>query len=155
MRHLIFHRRNTQVAEPQLLRLSNPGEGADCPGVFSEPPNSQAGRLKYGLSYPLQQYTQSPIIRTGRISSGAEFLGKFKNRALGSSNLRTTTKNLRTATAQIFKAKNQVCNFTFFQYYLSLVCKFNFFFIFILQCSTLSVEPNFVTIVAFLAKLAK
>jgi hypothetical protein len=52
-------------------------------------------------------YTQSPIIRTGRIRTAAEFLGKFKNRAVGSSNLRTTSKNLRTATAQIFKAKNQ------------------------------------------------
>jgi hypothetical protein len=35
-------------------------------------------------------------------------LGKFKNPALGSSNLRTTSKNLRTASAQIFKAKNRV-----------------------------------------------
>ena len=38
---------------------------------------------------------------------GAEFWGKFKTRALGSSNLRTTSKNLRTASAQIFKANNQ------------------------------------------------
>jgi hypothetical protein len=52
-------------------------------------------------------YTQSPIIRTGRIRTDAEFLGKFKNRALGSSNLRTTSKNLRTTSAQIYKAKNQ------------------------------------------------
>ena len=52
-------------------------------------------------------YTQSPIIRTGPIRLGAEFWGKFKTRALGSSNLRTTSKNLRTASAQIFKAKNQ------------------------------------------------
>jgi hypothetical protein len=34
-------------------------------------------------------------------------MGKFKNRALGGSNLKTTSKNLRTASAQIFKAKNQ------------------------------------------------
>ena len=46
-------------------------------------------------------------IRTGRIRTDAEFFGKFKNRALGSSNLRTTSKNLRTASAQIFKAKNR------------------------------------------------
>ena len=39
-------------------------------------------------------YTQYPIIRNGLIRNSAEFLGKFKNRALGSSNLRTTTKNL-------------------------------------------------------------
>ena len=52
-------------------------------------------------------YTQSPIIRTGPIRLGAEFWGKFKTRALGSSNLRTTSKNLRTASPQIFKAKNQ------------------------------------------------
>jgi hypothetical protein len=51
---------------------------------------------------------QSPIIRTGRIRTDVEFLGKFKNRALGSSNSRTTSKNLRTTSAQIFKAKNQI-----------------------------------------------
>ena len=34
-------------------------------------------------------------------------LGKFKTRALGGSNLRTRWKNLRTASAQYFKAKNQ------------------------------------------------
>ena len=54
-----------------------------------------------------KDYTQSPIIRTGLIRTGAEILGKFKNRALGCSNLRTTPKNLRTASAQIFKAKKQ------------------------------------------------
>ena len=52
-------------------------------------------------------YTQSPFIRTSLIRTSAEFLGKFKTRALGGSNLRTTSKNLRTASAQIFKAKNQ------------------------------------------------
>ena len=52
-------------------------------------------------------YTQSPFIRTSLIRLSAEFLGKFKTRALGGSNLRTTSKNLRTASAQIFKAKNQ------------------------------------------------
>ena len=51
--------------------------------------------------------TQSPFIRTSLIRPSAEFLGKFKTRALGSSNLRTTWKNLRTASDQIFKAKNQ------------------------------------------------
>ena len=51
-------------------------------------------------------YTQSPIIRTSTIRLDPEILGKFKTRALGSSNLRTTSKNLRTTRAQIFKAKN-------------------------------------------------
>ena len=49
------------------------------------------------------RYTQSQIIRTD-----SDFLGNFKHRALGSSNLSTTSKNLRTTRAQIFKAKNQV-----------------------------------------------
>ena len=52
-------------------------------------------------------YTQSPIVRTGRIRLDPEILEKFKTRALGSSNLRTTSKNLRTASVQIFKTKNQ------------------------------------------------
>jgi hypothetical protein len=52
-------------------------------------------------------YRQSPFITTSLIRTGAEFLGKFKNPALGGSNLRTKSKNLRTASAQIFKAKNQ------------------------------------------------
>ena len=52
-------------------------------------------------------YTQSPIIRTSLIRTDAEFLGKFKHRALGSSNLSTTSKDLRTTRAQIFKAKNR------------------------------------------------
>ena len=52
-------------------------------------------------------YTQSPIIRTGRIRPSAEFSVNFKNQPLGGSNLRTTSKKLRTASAQIFKAKNQ------------------------------------------------
>ena len=52
------------------------------------------------------KYTQSLIIRTDPIRLGAEFWGKFKTRALGSSNLRTTSKNLRTTRVQIFKDKN-------------------------------------------------
>ena len=57
---------------------------------------------------PFDEYTQSPIIRTSPIRLNPEILGKFKTRALDRSNLRTTSKNLRTASAQIFKAKNQV-----------------------------------------------
>ena len=52
-------------------------------------------------------YTQSPFIRTSLVITSAEFVGKFKTQALGGSNLRSTSKNLRTASAQIFKAKNQ------------------------------------------------
>ena len=69
-------------------------------------------------------YTQSPIIRTGPIRLGAEFLGKFKTRALGSSNLRTTSKNLRTASAQIFKAKNRVLLPFLIHMYISFTCTY-------------------------------
>ena len=69
----------------------------------------------------LSLYTQSPIIRTSLIRTDAEFLGKFKHRALGSSNLSTTSKNLRTTRAQIFKAKNQVLLPFLICTYLSLV----------------------------------
>jgi hypothetical protein len=65
------------------------------------------GRLFSASVIVDNQYTQSPFIRTSLIRTSAEFLGKFKTRALGGSNLRTTSKNLRTASAQIFKAKNQ------------------------------------------------
>ena len=81
-------------------------------------------------------YMQSPIIRTGRIRTGAEFLEKFRSQALGSSNLRTTSKNLRTATtatAQIFKAMNQVLlleflTFAFFNVFHLYIHKFEYFF---------------------------
>ena len=69
----------------------------------------------------LKAYTQSPIIRTSLIRTDAEFLGKFKHRALGSSNLSTTSKNLRTTRAQIFKAKNRVLLPFLICTYLSLV----------------------------------
>ena len=68
--------------------------------------------------------TQSPLIRTGPIRLGHEFLGKFKARALGSSNLRTTSKNLRTASAQIFKAKNQVLLPFLIHMYISFTCTY-------------------------------
>ena len=40
-------------------------------------------------------YTQYPIIRNSLIRNSAEFLWKFKKRALGRSNLRNASKNLR------------------------------------------------------------
>ena len=59
-------------------------------------------------------YTQSPFIRTSLIRTSTEFLGKFKTQAFGGSNLRTTSKNLRTTTSQIFKA---VIHFKIFHQY--------------------------------------
>ena len=40
---------------------------------------------------------QYPIIRNGLIRNSAEFWGKFKKRALGRSNKRNASKNLRKA----------------------------------------------------------
>ena len=78
-------------------------------------------RIKWG---PGVFYTQSPFIRTSLIRLSAEFLGKFKTRALGGSNLRTTSKNLRTASAQIFKAKNQVLLPFLIHMYISFTCTY-------------------------------
>ena len=50
---------------------------------------------RYGDFY-VYVYTQYPIIRNGLIRNSAEFLGKFKKRALGKSNLRNASKNLKT-----------------------------------------------------------
>ena len=49
-------------------------------------------------------YTQSPIIRNGHIRLGAEFWGKFKKRALGMSNLRNASKNLRNTQCSDFQS---------------------------------------------------
>ena len=75
-----------------------------------------------GLNF--MKYTQSPFIRTGPIRLGAVFWGKFKTRALGSSNLRTTSKNLKTASAQIFKAKNRVLSPFSIHMYISFTCTY-------------------------------
>ena len=55
--------------------------------------------------YPSMEnlYTQYPIIRNGLIRNGAEFWGKFKKRALGQSNLRNASKNLRNAQCSDFQ----------------------------------------------------
>merc|ERR1712037_751949 len=66
----------------------------------------------------------SPFIRTSPIRLDPEILGKFKTQALGSSNLRTTSKNLRTASAQIFKAKNQVLLPFLIHMYISFTCAY-------------------------------
>ncbi len=52
----------------------------------------------------IKVYTQSPIIRNGPIRLSAEFWGKFKKRALGRSNLRNTSKNLRNAQCSDFQS---------------------------------------------------
>ena len=49
-------------------------------------------------------YTQYPIIRNGHIRNSAEFLEKFKKRALGRSNLRNASKNLRNGQCSDFQS---------------------------------------------------
>ena len=49
-------------------------------------------------------YTQYPIIRNGHIRNRAEFLGKFKKRALGGSNLRNAPKNFRSGQCSDFQS---------------------------------------------------
>ena len=49
-------------------------------------------------------YTQYVIIRNGLIRNSAEFLGKFKKRALGRSNLRNASKNLRNGQCSDFQS---------------------------------------------------
>ena len=50
------------------------------------------------------KYTQYLIIRNGHIRNSAEFLGKFKKRALGRSNLRNASKNLRNGQCSDFQS---------------------------------------------------
>ena len=50
------------------------------------------------------EYTQYPIIRNGLIRNNAEFLGKFKKQALGRSNLRNASKNLRNGQCSDFQS---------------------------------------------------
>ena len=45
-----------------------------------------------------------PIKRNGLIRNSAEFLGKFKKRALGRSNLRNASKNLRSGQCSDFQS---------------------------------------------------
>ena len=53
---------------------------------------------------PQYNYTQYPIIRNGLIRNSAEFLGKFKKRALSRSNLRNASKNLRNGQCSNFQS---------------------------------------------------
>ena len=52
----------------------------------------------------LEPYTQYPIIRNGLIGNSAQFLGKFKKRALGRSNLRNASKNVRNGQCSDFQS---------------------------------------------------
>ena len=49
-------------------------------------------------------YMQYPIIRNGHIRNRAEFWGKSKKQALGRSNLRNASKNLRNAQCSDFQS---------------------------------------------------
>ena len=50
------------------------------------------------------QYTQYPIIRNGHKRNSADFFGKFKKQALGRSNLRNASKNLRNGQCSDFQS---------------------------------------------------
>ena len=52
----------------------------------------------------VKEYTQYPIIRKGHIRNSAEFLGQFKKQALGRSNLRNASKNLRNTQCSDFQS---------------------------------------------------
>ena len=56
------------------------------------------------VSISNNDYTQYPIIRNGLIRNSAEFLGKFKKRALSGSNLRNASKNLRNGQCSDFQS---------------------------------------------------
>ena len=66
------------------------------------------GRIILKLEEEIEQrrdfYMQHPIIRNGHIRNRAEFLGKFKKRALGRSNLRNASKNLRNGQRSDFQS---------------------------------------------------
>ena len=61
-------------------------------------------RARIGCLEQIGIYTQYPIIRNGLIRNSAEFLGKFKKRALGRSNLRNASKNLRNGQCSDFQS---------------------------------------------------
>ena len=65
---------------------------------------SLIGHLESIWNQSESKYTQYPIIRNGLIRNSAEFLGKFKKRALGRSNLRNASKNLRNGQCSDFQS---------------------------------------------------
>ena len=60
--------------------------------------------IKTKCKYYKRSYTQYPIIRNGLIRNSADFLWKFKKRALGMSNLRDASKNLRNGQCSDFQS---------------------------------------------------
>ena len=68
------------------------------PLVFSDPAKILTWRIPFGM------YTQYPIIRNSLIRNSAEFLGKFKKQALGRSNLRNASKNIRNGQCSDFQS---------------------------------------------------
>ena len=122
--------------KPELLE--------DMPTSKVEAAPAATAGMNFHNSFKQNQYTQYPIIR-----NGTEFWAKFKKRALGTGQVKfkKRIKELKKRSLLRFsKLRNEK--------YLSLVCNFKIFFIFILECSTLSVELNFIIIAVFLAKLA-
>jgi hypothetical protein len=70
------------------------------------------GKKKYinvNILFSVTTYTQSPIMRTSLIRIDAEFLGKFKHRALGSSNLKFIHSEKATKFCKIFTLLLTVC----------------------------------------------
>ena len=60
--------------------------------------------FSYFRAFHKKYYTKYLIIKNGHIRNGAEFWGKFKKRALGSSNLRNAFKNIRNAQCSDFQS---------------------------------------------------
>ena len=60
--------------------------------------------MKAVISRGFYIFSQYPIIRNGLIRNSAEFLGKFKKRALSGSNLRNASKNLRNGQCSDFQS---------------------------------------------------
>ena len=65
---------------------------------------SLIGHLESIWNQSESKYTQYPIIRNGLIRNSAEIWGKFKKRALGRSNLRNASKNLRNGQCSDFQS---------------------------------------------------
>ena len=84
---------NPEAIETKVT-IENPDIGEEADDVMEMKAISGSGlaqppTIKVKLMtcfYEFSKYTQYPIIRNGLIRDSAEFLGKFKKRALGRSN---------------------------------------------------------------------
>ena len=92
------------------IKARGPNEGGDhfsyspkgsCPfsSLFELCMSGFLQKILVRSSNFVQDYTQYPIIR-----NSAEFLGKFKKRALGRPNLRNASKNLRNSQCSDFQS---------------------------------------------------